>query len=135
MQKIPTFRNLKDIQYTDIKGIGPSTIDSILTWLETNEEWVYQLPLQLEQNISVSELISTTTRKVCITGKMDMTRNDLADILEKLGYKVTSTVTKDCYALITGGDTTSSKYVKAKQLGVNIVDYWSSKKDVLAGNF
>lgn len=135
VQKIPTFRNLKDIQYTDIKGIGPSTIDSILTWLETNEEWVYQLPLQLEQNISVSELISTTTRKVCITGKMDMTRNDLADILEKLGYKVTSTVTKDCYALITGGDTTSSKYVKAKQLGVNIVDYWSSKKDVLAGNF
>lgn len=135
VQKIPTFRNLKDIQYTDIKGIGPSTIDSILTWLETNEEWVYQLPLQLEQSITVSELISTTTRKVCITGKMDMTRNDLAEILEKLGYKITSTVTKDCYALVTGGDTTSSKYIKAKQLGINIVDYWSSKKDVLAGNF
>lgn len=135
VQKIPTFRNLKDIQYVDIKGIGPSTIDSILTWLEENEDWVQQLPLQLEQSISVSELISTTARKVCITGKMDMTRNDLADILEKLGYKITSTVTKDCYALITGGDTTSSKYLKAKQLGITVVDYWSSKKDVLAGNF
>jgi len=135
VQKIPTFRNLKDIQYVDIKGIGPATIDSILTWLEENEEWVQQLPLQLEQSISVSELISTNIRKVCITGKMDMTRNDLADILEKLGYKITSTVTKDCYALITGGDTTSSKYLKAKQLGITIVDYWSSKKDVLAGTF
>jgi DNA ligase (NAD+) len=135
VQKIPTFRNLKDIQYVDIKGIGPSTIDSILTWLEENEEWVQQLPLQLEQSISVSELISTNVRKVCITGKMDMTRNDLADILEKLGYKITSTVTKDCYALITGGDTTSSKYLKAKQLGITVVDYWSSKKDVLAGTF
>lgn len=135
VQKIPTFRNLKDIQYVDIKGIGPSTIDSILTWLEENEEWVQQLPLQLEQSISVLELISTNTRKVCITGKMDMTRNDLADILEKLGYKITSTVTKDCYALITGGDTTSSKYLKAKQLGITVVDYWSSKKDVLAGTF
>ena len=135
VQKIPTFRNLKDIQYVDIKGIGPSTIDSILTWLEENEEWVQQLPLQLEQTISVSELISTTSRKVCITGKMDMTRTELADILEKLGYKVTSTVTKDCYALITGGDTSSSKYLKAKQLGITVVDYWSSKKDVLAGNF
>ena len=135
VQKIPTFRNLKDIQYVDIKGIGPSTIDSILTWLEENEEWVFQLPLQLEQSISVSELISTTSRKVCITGKMDMTRNDLADTLEKLGYKITSTVTKDCYALITGGDTTSSKYLKAKQLGITVVDYWSSKKDVLAGTF
>lgn len=135
VQKIPTFRNLKDIQYVDIKGIGPSTIDSILTWLEENEEWVQQLPLQLEQTISVSELISTTLRKVCITGKMDMTRTELADILEKLGYKVTSTVTKDCYALITGGDTSSSKYLKAKQLDITVVDYWSSKKDVLAGNF
>ena len=135
VQKIPTFRNLKDIQYVDIKGIGPSTIDSILTWLEENEEWVQQLPLQLEQTISVSELISTTSRKVCITGKMDMTRTELADILEKLGYKVTSTVTKDCYALITGGDTSSSKYLKAKQLCITVVDYWSSKKDVLAGNF
>jgi DNA ligase (NAD+) len=135
VQKIPTFRNLKDIQYVDIKGIGPSTIDSILTWLEENEEWVQQLPLQLEQSITVLELISTNTRKVCITGKMDMTRNDLADILEKLGYKISSTVTKDCYALITGGDTTSSKYLKAKQLGIIVVDYWSSKKDVLAGTF
>lgn len=135
IQKIPAFRNLKDIQYVDIKGIGPATIDSILAWLEENENWVLQLPLQMEQAISVSTLISTTTRKVCITGKMDMTRNELAEILEKLGFKVTSTVTKDCYALITGGDTTSSKYIKAKELGIIIVDYWASKKDVLAGIF
>jgi DNA ligase (NAD+) len=135
IQKIPAFRNLKDIQYIDIKGIGPATIDSILAWLEENENWVLQLPLQMEQAISVSTLISTTTRKVCITGKMDMTRNELAEILEKLGFKVTSTVTKDCYALITGGDTTSSKYIKAKELGIIIVDYWASKKDVLAGIF
>ena len=135
VQKIPTFRNLKDIQYVDIKGIGPSTIDSILTWLEENEDWVQQLPLKLEQSVSVSELISNTNRKVCITGKMDMTRTDLSDILEKAGFKVTSSVTKDCYALITGGDTTSSKYIKAKELGITIVDYWSSKKEVLGGNF
>lgn len=135
VQKIPAFKNLKDIQYTDIKGIGPSTIDSIMTWLEENEDWVYQLPLQLEQSISVASLISNPGRKVCITGKMDMTRNDLGEILEKLGFKVVSTVTKDCYALITAGDTSSSKYVKAKQLDIRIVDYWSSKKDVLAGNF
>lgn len=135
IQKIPSFHNLKDIEHTEIKGIGPSTIDSVLEWLEENEEWVNQLPLQLEQTLSISSLISTSNKKVCITGKMDMTRNDLADILEKQGFKVSSTVTKDCYALITGGDTTSSKYVKAKQLGITIVDYWSSKKEVLSGNF
>jgi DNA ligase (NAD+) len=135
VQKIPAFYNLKDIQYTDIKGIGPATIDSILTWLEENEEWVMLLPLQLEQSITVDSLLKTSGRKVCVTGKLDMTRNDIAEHLEKLGFKVTSTVTKDCYALITAGDTTSSKYEKAKQLGINIIDYWASKKDVLAGTF
>jgi len=64
-----------------------------------------------------------------------MTRNDITEHLEKLGFTVISSVTKDCYALITAGDSTSSKYLKAKQLGINIVDYWSSKKAVLAGTF
>lgn len=135
IQKIPSFQNLKDIEHVEIKGIGPATIDSILTWLEENEDWVYLLPLQLEQSISVDNLIGKPNRKVCITGKTDMSRNELGEALEKLGYTVTSTVTKDCYALINGGDTTSSKYLKAKQLGTLIIDYWASKKDVLSGNF
>lgn len=135
VHKIPAFKNLKDIEHVEIKGIGTATIDSVMTWLEENEEWVYELPLQLEQSISVASIINKPGCKVCITGKMDMTRNDLAELLDKLGYIVSSTVTKDCYALITGGDTTSSKYVKAQQLGILIVDYWASKKDVLSGNF
>ena len=75
-----------------------------------------------------------TRKKVCITGKLDMTRNQLSDILEDKGFQVTSTVTKDCYALV-AGDTVSSKYKKAMTIGVNVIDYWSSKKDVLSGNF
>ena len=54
--------------------------------------------------------------------------------LEEKGFQVTSTVTKDCYALV-AGDTVSSKYKKAVTIGVNVIDYWSSKKDVLSGNF
>jgi len=134
VQKIPKFSNLWDIETTDIKGIGPATVDSVINWLEENEDWVYTLPLQLEQNLSVDSFIQTS-KKVCITGKMDMTRNDLVEILEKHGFRVTSSVTKDCYALISGGDTTSSKVVKANQLGIKIIDYWSSKKDLLSGNF
>ena len=53
--------------------------------------------------------------------------------LESKGFKVTSTVTKDCYALITGGDKTSSKYKRAVTL--SIVDYWSSQKEVINGDF
>ena len=135
VSKIPAFRNLRDIETTDIKGVGPSTVESVLSWLDENEEWVTTLPLQLEQNVTVDEVVGTPARKVCITGKLDMTRKDLADRLESKGFKVTSTVTKDCYALITGGDNTSSKYKRAVTLGVNIIDYWSSQKDVINGDF
>jgi DNA ligase (NAD+) len=135
ISKIPTFRNLRDIETTEIKGIGPSTVDSVLSWLDENEDWVTTLPLQLEQNVTVEETVGTPSRKICITGKLDMTRGDLADRLESKGFKLTSTVTKDCYALITGGDTTSSKYKRAVTLGITIIDYWSSQKDVLSGDF
>ena len=135
ISKIPAFRNLRDIETTEIKGIGPSTVDSVISWLDENEEWVTALPLQLEQNVTVEETVGTPARKVCITGKLDMTRGDLADRLEAKGFKVTSTVTKDCYALITGGDNTSSKYKRAVTLGVTIIDYWSSQKEVLSGDF
>ena len=132
---IPAFRNLRDIETTEIKGVGPSTVESVLSWLDENEEWVTTLPLQLEQNVTVEEVVGTPARKVCITGKLDMTRSDLADRLETKGFKVTSTVTKDCYALITGGDTTSSKYKRAITLGVSVIDYWSNQNEVLSGTF
>jgi NAD-dependent DNA ligase len=133
--KLPKFTDLKDIAVTDIKGVGPSTEQSILSWLEDNQSWVEKLPLALEEKVLTSDVITTEIKKVCITGKLDMTRGDLADILTSKGFTVTSTVTKDCYALITGGDTTSSKYKKAVQYNTKIVDYWSSKKDVLQGVF
>ena len=135
VSKIPSFKRLRDVATVDIKGVGPSTIDSILSWLDENEDWVFTLPLKLEQNVTVEDIIGTESRKVCITGKLDMTRNELASILESKGFKITSTVTKDCYALITAGDNSSSKFKKATTLDVKIVDYWSSKKEVLVGNF
>ena len=130
---IPAFRNLKDIEYAEIKGIGPRTKESILAWLDENEEWVLTLPLQLEQEVTVEE-VTQSVRKVCITGKLDMTRNQLVSILEPLGFKNTSTVTKDCYALISG-ESGSTKHTRAEKLGVKIIDYWSNKKNVLSGDF
>lgn len=136
VSKIPYFSNLRDIEITPIKGIGPSTINAIITWLDDNEDWVLTLPLQLSQELVVSDVVDRYNgKKVCITGKLDMTRNDLADILVEKGFKVSTTVTKDCYALITGGDTTSSKYKKAVAQHIHIIDYWSRKKDVLNGDF
>ena len=132
---IPEFKNLRDIGYEDIKGVGPVMVQSVLTWLDENEDWVYNLPLQLSEEITTDDIADIPVRKVCITGKLDMTRNELTERLERYNFKVTSTVTKDCYALITAGDTTSSKYKKANQQGITIVDYWQNMGNVLNGNF
>lgn len=134
VQKIPSFRNLRDIKTVDIKNVGPSTIESVINWLDENETWVYDLPVQLDFYIDANEA-ALYTKKVCITGKMDMTRPELTKLLESKGFKVATSVTKDCYALITGGDTTSTKYCKAVQAGIKVLDYWSNKNSILAGNF
>lgn len=131
---IPSFYNLQDIETKEIKGIGPTTIKTIVNWLEKNRDWVEKLPLQLTQEVQVITLLKAN-KKVCVTGKLDMTRGDLTEILEKNGFVVVTSVTKECYALIAAGDTSSSKYTKAKELGIQIIDYWSRKKDVLSGNF
>jgi DNA ligase (NAD+) len=136
VKHIPSFDRLREIETVQIHGIGPKTVENLLVWLDTNEEWVYGLPLRLEQNQSIDfESDSDEVRKICITGKMDMTRNELAEVLESKGFKVTSTVTKDCYALITAGDTSSSKYKKAISSGIKVVDYWESRTEVLNGTF
>jgi len=111
-------------------------VQSVITWLEENEDWVYNLPLQLSEEITTDDISDVPKRKVCITGKMDMTRKQLQEVLENKGFHVTSSVTKDCYALITGGDTSSSKYKKAISLGINVVDYWEDRgTPIITGNF
>jgi NAD-dependent DNA ligase len=131
---IPTFARLREIEYKEIKGIGPRTIENILTWLDENEDWVKNLPLQLEQDVTVEETLGNE-KKICITGKADMTRNELASHLSQFGFKNTSTVTKDCYALISAGDTSSSKYTRAVKLGIKIIDYWDNKSNIMNGVF
>jgi DNA ligase (NAD+) len=136
VQHIPTFDRLREIETIQIHGIGPKTIENLLSWLDINEEWVYELPVQLSHNQSINlETNSGERKKICITGKLDMTRSDLAEHLESKGYEVINTVTKNCYALISDGINTSSKYKKAVDYGIKIIDYHKNKNDILNGYF
>ena len=132
---IPQFNRLREIELAPITGIGPKTIESILAWLDVNEEWVTTLPLQLEQNQSVDAVLqSQGAKKVCVTGKLDVTRNEIANILGEFHYQVTNTVNKDCYALITADTATqSSKMAKAQQLGIKIINYWDNRSNIMNG--
>lgn len=133
--KLPRFIDLENINNVSIKGVGPTTKEKIINWYEYNKDWVIKLPINLEEHNSVDTIIRDGSKKVCITGTLDMSRQDLQSILESKGYTVTSTVTKDCYALIYSGETKSSKYKKATQNGVQTIDYWKNKKAILSGIF
>ncbi len=132
---LPQFSQLREIEYQTIAGVGPKTVENILTWLEVNEEWVETLPVQLKQDLSIERVLDTSSnKKVCVTGKLDMTRNQISEHLAQFGYQVTNTVTKDCVALISGDDnTTSSKAKRAESLGIKIINYWNNRAEILKG--
>lgn len=129
---ISKFENLKQIAHTPIRGIGPKTVENILSWLEVNEDWVYELPYRLEETVQEQE--QRDNRKVCISGKLDMTKKQLEEHFERFGITVSASLTKDCYALISSGEE-SSKTRKAEQYGVPVINYWNNKAKILKGLF
>jgi len=130
-QKINRFDRLRDIEYESINNIGPKTIDSILAWLDVNEEWVSNLPYSLERE---PERFEEDLIKIAISGKLDMTKNDLKDHLREYGVVVKDGVTKDLDFLISAGEETS-KTNRAKHYGVPIINYWENKRSILKGEF
>lgn len=63
-----------------------------------------------------------TDKKVVITGTLQsFKRNELKDIIEKMGGKVSSSVSKNTDYVIVG-DNPGSKYEKAVNLGIDIID-------------
>ena len=135
VQYIPSFNRLKTIEDTHIKGIGPKTIAKIVAWLDINYDWVTTLPLRLE--VDQSEILDFNDfyedKVVCITGTLDISRTELTELLNKKGIAVKNSVTKDCVALIYDGKAVGSKYNKAVQNGIKIINYWDNKTKILNG--
>lgn len=136
VDRIPTFNKLRDVEYTAIEGIGPKIIDNILSWLDINEDWVTTLPLQLGSDFTADSINKpSNNKKVCITGKLDMTRSELAAILTSHGYTVTNSVTQKHYMLIANGEEESVKYRQAVKYGVPIINYNEHKQLIVNGQF
>jgi len=130
---IPTFENLFRIGEMQIHGIGPTTVENILSWLEVNADWVERLPYKLEIETSTAE-DKVEYRKVCITGKLDMTKSELGAHLSKFGFELSDSLSKDCYALISSGEE-STKTKQAQKYGIPVINYWNNRAIVLKGMF
>jgi DNA ligase (NAD+) len=123
----------EDIQ--NIHEIGPEIAQSIFTYLRNEEslkhiETLKHVGLQFEvETIAIKEH-QFNGKTFVLTGKLEsFSRDQASEIIESLGGKVTSSVSKITNYLLAGSDA-GSKLKKAESLGVTILNE-ASFKDII----
>lgn len=104
-------------------GLGEKATTNLVNWLETEDEYLF-LPFELKFEKAATAVSSDNTRGVvCISGKLNSysTKQEAQNELEKLGFTVKSTVTKDVTILVNESGRETSKTQKARESGVIIV--------------
>lgn len=133
---INKFMEAKKDELLQIKDIGEIIADNIISWLkdENNikilKNLLKELKIKEKENTNNSNILSGKT--VVVTGKLkNYSRNEIKAKLEKLGAKVTDSVSKNTSFLICGEDA-GSKLEKAKKLGVAIISEEEFEKMITA---
>lgn len=117
------FMDVTKEQLLSIEGFGEEMAESYLEFMRVNREKVKRLmeiikPRPMEKR----EVVETpfTGKTVVLTGSMKKSRGEIKAMLERMGAKVTNTVSHKTDYVIFGKDP-GSKYEKAKQLGVALM--------------
>lgn len=103
-------------------GLGPKATENLLSWIQNDFYGFYDGYLPFDFKFVQSEN-TVTTGVVCISGKLNSykTKAEAAEVLEKLGYTVKSSLTKDVTILVNESGIESAKTTKARDSGVTIV--------------
>jgi len=105
-------------------GLGPKATDSLIDWLvnEFHANKYYELPFSF--SCKTTQPRETTKGVVCISGKLKSYPNKAAAqaVLEKMGYVVKTTLTKDVTILLNESGIESSKTQTARDRGVTIIN-------------
>jgi DNA ligase (NAD+) len=113
----------KDLE--SIEDIGPKVAESIKSWFEekNNQKLLEKLDkvgIEIEKPETVSLKLKGKT--FVLTGTLStMTREEAKERIKRLGGKVSSSVSAQTDFVVAGTDP-GSKYDKAKELGVKIID-------------
>lgn len=106
-----------------IDGFGSEMVKSFLHFSSTNSEYIKKLIEVLSPSEPIKKEIKhsfVTGKTVVITGTLSRPRDEIKDILEAHGAKVTNSVTKKTDILVCG-ENAGSKLDKAKTLGIKIM--------------
>jgi DNA ligase (NAD+) len=124
----PTWNDFKDAvggSWSDLPGFGVEMERSLnnFDYSEADkiaEMLVFGTPeVQTERSDNPLPALN-----ICVTGKLGLVwskRDDLVSFVESKGSKVTSTVTSKTNYLVCNQESNSSKYQKAKELGIPII--------------
>lgn len=108
----------------DLPDIGPEVAQSVLDFLDQQDDLVHDLLWELEINISDPQEVVAwkwNAKKICITGSFDgYSRDELSEILEKQWGEFMSSVSKKTDYLL-AGEKSGSKLKKAQDLWVEIL--------------
>ena len=122
-------------EMSQIQGVGPVMAKAFVSYFqnETHKEELMELlgELQLQEEEVREEELKLKDMVFVVTGSVQhfANRNELKEVIEKLGGKVTGSVTgKTNYLINNDVNSTSSKNKKARELGVPIL----SEEDFLA---
>ena len=135
-------------EFLSIGGIGPATANELAADFShvRNIEVIAALKesgvTPIEEEVVVNEDSVFNGKAVVITGTMNsMGRDQAKEIVEKLGGKVSGSVSKKTSFVVAGAEA-GSKLAKAQELGVPVLDEdaftrminGESLEDVLGGN-
>ena len=113
-------------------GLGPTATQNLLDWFyEEYTDGLDRLPFSWKTTIQQkTEIIQ---RIVCISGKLKSYKTKAAatEVLEKMGYLVKSSLTKDVNILVNESGIESAKTQAARDRGVKII---TNLKEIIKGN-
>ena len=120
-----SFVNVEREAIINCDGIGEEMADSLLEFVRVNRQTIEKLQVILQAKAPTKKEEATENpfkgKTVVLTGSMSQSRGAIKSMLEALGAKVSSSVSKKTDFLIYGEDA-GSKYDKAINLGVKTLD-------------
>lgn len=99
-------------------GLGEKATFNLINWLNSNDPYILPFTFTFEKKIR-----NNKAQTICISGKLTSysTKNEAQVELEKLGFIVKSSLTKDVTILVNESGKETSKTEKARESGILIV--------------
>lgn len=116
---------LKELQ--DVSDIGPIVAQSIYSWFKNKYnlkllEKFKKAGVAIDQDNNIQKSKKLEGKTFVLTGSLDsMTRDDAKNKIRELGGDISSSVSRETDYVVAGSDP-GSKYEKARNLGVKIID-------------